>query len=164
MADYTRSGGISTAKARRKNDAARNTAHGLATRGRTKRGLNDDGDDAVAEPTDQRLPSLVPRARERRRSYLVGDFVHRVTGSHIRLVDTMAPDAPRGAIPPETGSDGKTLRYAVQCLDHGAGPRFFGLLRDAERAVRQSAQWCPECAQLLAARPKVRARNKSLPR
>ena len=38
MADYTKSGGINTAKARRKDSAARNKALGLATRGRDKQG------------------------------------------------------------------------------------------------------------------------------
>jgi hypothetical protein len=96
--------------------------------------------------------------------YLIGDYLHRVTGSRIRLVDTKAPDAPPDAIAPEIRPDGKTLRYAVQCIDHDTGPIFYGTLRDAERAVRQSAGWCSGCAGLLLARPKVRARNKSLAR
>jgi hypothetical protein len=94
-------------------------------------------------------------------TYEIGTYVHRVIGSRVRLVDTKAPDGPRGALAPEITPDGKTLRYAVQCLDHGTGPLFFGTLKEAERAVRRSATWCAECRELLDARPKVRARNKS---
>jgi hypothetical protein len=54
MADYTKSGGMSTAKARRKDPAARNTEHGLATRGRTKR---------TSDPPPA-LTALVPEARD----------------------------------------------------------------------------------------------------
>jgi hypothetical protein len=107
--------------------------------------------------------TTLARAREQRR-YLVGEYIHRLTGSRIRLLDTRAPDAPPNGLAPAIGPSGKPLRYAVQCLDHGAGPLFFGTLKDAERAVRQSVSWCQECAALLSARPKVRARNKSLNR
>src|SRR5579859_449190 len=108
---------------------------------------------AAAKAAQAAIPhdrSTVARVRDQRR-YLVGDYVHRVTGSRIRLLDTLAPDAPRGAFPPEAGPGGRTLRYAVLCLDHGTFPRYFALLREAERAVRQSAGWCPGCAELLAA-------------
>jgi hypothetical protein len=114
----------------------------------------------AAVPHDR---STLARERERRR-YLVGEYTHRVTGSRIRLLDTKAPDGPPNGLAPAIGSGGKSLRYAVQCLDHGTGPMFLGTLREAERAVRQSVSWCRECAALLTARPKVRARNKSLNR
>jgi len=115
---------------------------------------------AAAVPQDR---TVLARKREQR-GYLVGDYVHRLTGARIRLLDTKAPDAPPGALAPEIRPDGKALRYAVQCVDHGTGPAFFGTLREAERAVRQSPSWCPGCADLLSARPKVRTRNKSLAR
>lgn len=94
-------------------------------------------------------------------TYEIGIYVHRVTGSRVRLVDTKAPDGPRSALGPEITPDGKTLRYAVKCLDHGTGPLFYGTLKDAERAVRRSATWCAECAELLDTRPRVRVRNKA---
>ena len=75
-----------------------------------------------------------------------------------------APDAPPDGIAPEIRPDGKALRYAVQCVDHDTGPIFYGTLRDAERAVRQSPGWCTGCAGLLMARPKVRTRNRALAR
>jgi hypothetical protein len=102
-------------------------------------------------------------ARDERR-YVVGDYVHRDTGSKIRLLDTMAPDSPRNGVLPGPGQNGKLLRYAVQCLDHGAGPLYFGTLREAERAMRRSSTWCTDCAALTELPPKVRARNKSLAR
>src|SRR5579859_7786969 len=55
---------------------------------------------AMAKAAQAAVPfdrSTVARARDQRR-YLVGDYVHRVTGSRIRLLDTLAPDAPRGAL------------------------------------------------------------------
>ncbi|HEY1627771.1 MAG TPA: hypothetical protein VGG16_28675 [Streptosporangiaceae bacterium] len=110
----------------------------------------------AAVPHDR---TAIARARDQR-SYLTGEYVHRLTGSRLRLLDTKAPDAPRGAIAPETGPDGKALRYAVECVDHGTGPRFYATLREAERAVRQAPAWCASCAELLDARPRVRARNK----
>lgn len=94
-------------------------------------------------------------------TYEIGTYVHRVTGSRVRLVDTAAPDGPRSALAPEITPDGKTLRYAVECLDHGAGPLFYGTLKEAERALRRSATWCAECAELLDTRPRVRTRNKA---
>jgi hypothetical protein len=103
-------------------------------------------------------------AERDRRPYLTGEYVHRLTGSRLRVLDTMAPDAPRGGYAPGTGPDGTRLRYAVECADHGTGPLFFRTLKEAERAVRQSVTWCEGCAELLNARPKVRARNKSLAR
>ena len=114
----------------------------------------------AAVPQDR---TAVAKKREQR-GYLVGDYLHRVTGSRIRLLDTRAPDAPPNGIAPEVRPDGKVLRYAVQCIDHDTGPIFYGTLRDAERAVRQSPGWCTGCAGLLAARPKVRTRNKTLAR
>jgi hypothetical protein len=117
---------------------------------------------ALAKAAQAAVPhdrTAIARAREQRR-YLTGEYVHRLTGSRLRLFDTLAPDAPRNGITPGTGPDGKRLRYAVVCVDHGIWPQFHATLRDAERAVRQSPTWCEGCAELLDARPKVRARNK----
>lgn len=125
---------------------------------------------AAAVPPDAVPPGAVPQdrtaaAKKRdQRGYLVGDYLHRLTGSRIRLLDTKAPDAPPNGIAPEIRPDGKALRYAVQCVDHDTGPIFYGTLRDAERAVRQSPGWCTGCAGLLMARPKVRTRNRTLAR
>jgi len=116
---------------------------------------------AAAVPPQDRTAEAKKRDQ---RGYLVGDYLHRLTGSRIRLLDTKAPDAPPNGIAPEIRPDGKTLRYAVQCMDHDTGPIFYSTLRDAERAVRQSPGWCTGCASLLAARPKVRTRNKTLAR
>jgi hypothetical protein len=112
----------------------------------------------AAVPHDR---STIAKAREQRR-YLTGEYTHRVTGSRLRVLDTLAPDAPRGGIAPGISPTGKTLRYAVECVDHHTGPLFFATLREAERAVRQAPVWCVGCAELLDARPKVRARNKRL--
>jgi hypothetical protein len=95
------------------------------------------------------------------RGYLTGEYVHRVTGSRLRLFDTLAPDAPHNGVAPGTGPDGKQLRYAVMCVDHGIWPQFYATLKEAERGVRQAPTWCEGCAALLDARPKDRARNKS---
>jgi hypothetical protein len=122
------------------------------------------------EQTDRKAAAAalnVPQARaaaakaQEQPTYLMGTYVHRVTGSRIRLMDTKAPDGPRRALAPEITPDGTTLRYAVECLDHGTGPLFFATLKEAERAVRQSPTWCAECKQLLDARPRVRGRNRA---
>ena len=120
---------------------------------------------AAAVPPDAVPQDRTAAAKKRdQRGYLVGDYLHRLTGSRIRLLDTKAPDAPPNGIAPEIRPDGKALRYAVQCVDHDTGPIFYGTLRDAERAVRQSPGWCTGCAGLLMARPKVRTRNRTLAR
>jgi hypothetical protein len=116
---------------------------------------------AAAVPPQDRTAEAKKRDQ---RGYLVGDYLHRLTGSRIRLLDTKAPDAPPNGIAPEIRPDGKTLRYAVQCVDHDTGPIFYSTLRDAERAVRQSPGWCTGCTALIMARPKVRTRNKTLAR
>jgi hypothetical protein len=114
----------------------------------------------AAVPHDR---TTIAKAREQR-SYLTGDYVHRLTGSRIRLLDTKAPDAPATGIAPWTGPGGESLRYAVQCLDHDSELLFYRTLKEAERAVRQSPSWCPDCAALLAARPKAVKRNKAIAR
>lgn len=152
----TRSPEAKQARARRisVNSRAKGTQREIAQQKAAAKAL------AAAVPQDR---AAAARKRDQRR-YLVGDYLHRLTGSRIRLLDTKAPDAPPNGVAPEIRPDGKALRYAVQCVDHDTGPLFYGTLRDAERAVRQSPGWCTGCAGLLMARPKVRTRNRTLAR
>ena len=138
MADYTKSGGISTAKARRKDSAARNKAHGLATLGRTKR---------KPDETAAALAELVPESRSARPStYVMVKHRRRDTGAVTRALDLRAPDAPRNRVVPVPGPDGESrLEYAVMCVTHDSGPVFCGTSSQARREVKTSHKWCPGC-------------------
>src|ERR1700677_4903412 len=91
MADRTKSGGISTAKARRKDSAARNKALGLATLGR-RTGRERELDEAVSVPD---LADLVPEARRTRpAAYVMVEHRRRDSGAIAQALDLTAPDAP----------------------------------------------------------------------
>ncbi|MBO2455372.1 hypothetical protein J4573_50425 [Actinomadura barringtoniae] len=101
--------------------------------------------------------------RERSR-YVVKTYVHRQTGSRIRILDTEAEDGPRERLLPATDGHGEIMRYAVECLDHDSEPQYYATLKDATKGVRNSAKWCKGCRQtnVPEMRPKVNARNKQL--
>jgi hypothetical protein len=175
MADYTRSGGISTAKARRKDSAARNKAHGLATRGRAKRGPN--------ETTEQNpkldLAALVPEARQGRpRTYVMVEHRRRDTGAVARALDLAAPNAPNASKAPNapkpasSPDDDTLLEFAVVCVTHHSPPVHYATAARARKEVKWSHKWCEDCrgdqARTPAARSKAsgkatsKARNKRL--
>ena len=157
MADNTRSGGVSTAKARRKNDAARNSAHGLATRGRTKRGSGG----PVDEPAAEDLPSLVPRARtgpSRPAAYLITEHRRRDIGAIARAFDLTAPDAPADRVLPVPDPDGNLLQYAVVCVTHGSAPVHYATESQARKEVKSSHKWCEVCRGQRARTPATRKR------
>jgi hypothetical protein len=152
MADYTKSGGISTAKARRKDNAARNNAHGLATRGRTKRGLAEDAADPPAALADR-----VPEARgSRPATYVMVEHRRRDSGAIARALDLTAPDAPPQRVLPVTGPDGAVLEFAVECVTHGEGPVHYAAASQARKEVKSSHKWCQGCAGYLARTPAMR--------
>lgn len=152
MADYTKSGGISTAKSRRKDDAARNKAHGLATRGRTKRTPGDAGPDTQA--------TVVPQARDesgRPATYVLVEHRRRDTGAVARALDLTAPDAPAERVLPVPGPDGQTiLEFAVECVTHRSDPVHYGTASQARKEVKSSHKWCPACRADLARSPAMR--------
>jgi hypothetical protein len=92
--------------------------------------------------------------------YVVKTYVHRQTGSRIRILDTEAADSPRDGLLPATDGAGRVLRYAVECLDHDSEPQYVETFKAATKAVRNSATWCDGCAPVSAMRPKVSARAK----
>ena len=161
MADYTKSGGMSTAKARRKDSAKRNNAHGLATLGRTKRqrgqaaadpataaGQAPGGASGGASSADGALTELVPQARNAGASpttYLMVEHRRRDTGAVARALDLNAPDAPPERVLPEQGEDGQIFAFAVQCVTHNSEPVCYATPSQARKEVKWSHKWCPGC-------------------
>jgi hypothetical protein len=138
MADYTKSGGISTAKARRKDSAARNKALGRATRGRTKREQNETGMIDLA--------ALVPQAREAKpRTYLMAEHQRRDTGAVIRALDLLAPDAPEERVIPVTNVNHVALEFATVCVTHDGPPAHFATAARVRREAKSSHKWCEGC-------------------
>jgi hypothetical protein len=154
MADYTKSRGISTAKARRKESAVRNKAHGLATRGRGKRGQNDEG-------AEINLPALVPQARQAKpRTYIMVEHRRRDTAAVIWALDLTAPDSPRKRVIPVTNDDDVLLEYAAVCTTHSSPPVHFATASQARREAKWSHKWCEGCRSDQARTPAARSKAK----
>ncbi|HEY1627770.1 MAG TPA: hypothetical protein VGG16_28670 [Streptosporangiaceae bacterium] len=159
MADYTKSGGISTAKARRKDSAARNKALGLATRGRDKRGQPE------AEPQDVDLAALVPEARQAKakakpRQYKMLEHRRRDTGAVIWALDLTAPDAPDKRVAPVTNDHDVVLEYAAVCVTHDSPPAHFATAPQARREAKWSHKWCEDCRGDQARTPATRSKAR----
>jgi len=158
MADRTKSGGISTAKARRKDSAARNKALGLATLGRTKREPGAD--------EQQELAGQVPQARDgkaRQATYIMVEHRRRDSGAIARALDLTAPDAPdapdapgRERVRPAADPSGEMLQFAVVCVTHQAGPVRYGTASQARKEVKSSHKWCEACRLYRAGTPAMR--------
>ena len=155
MADYTKSGGISTAKARRKDSAARNKALGLATRGRDKQGQNE----SETEKAD--LAVLVPEARQARpRTYVMVEHRRRDTGAVVWALDLTAPDAPGKRVIPVTSDNDVPLEYAAVCTTHNSPPLHFGTASQARREAKWSHKWCEGCRGDQARTPATRSKAR----
>lgn len=155
MADYTKSGGISTAKARRKDSAARNKALGLATRGRDKQGQNE-SDNEKAGPA-----VLVPEARQARpRTYVMVEHRRRDTGAVVWALDLTAPDAPDKQVIPVTADNDLLLEYAAVCTTHNSPPLHFGTASQARREAKWSHKWCEGCRGDQARTPATRSKAR----
>jgi hypothetical protein len=158
VADRTKSGQISTAKARRKDLASKRKALGLATRGRTKQ--NASGPATGQAP----VQDLVPLARDgqaKPATYVIAEHLRRDTGAVTRALDLTAPDAPADHILPATapGPDGDViLEFAVQCLTHNSDPVHYGTAAQARREVKSSHKWCAGCRGDLARTPATRSK------
>jgi len=162
MADRTKSGAITTAKARRKDSAARNKALGLATLGR-RTGRERELDEAVSVPD---LADLVPEARRARpATYVMIEHRRRDTGAIARALDLTAPDTPsdRERVLPAEGQDGTMLEFAVICVTHHTEPVHYATASQARKEVKSSHKWCGSCqldrASTPATRNKARRRN-----
>jgi hypothetical protein len=149
MADRTRAGGVNTAKARRKDGAARNKAHGLATRGRTKAGLGEEPDEAdLTVP----VPGPAGTTEAGARTYVITEHTRADTGALTVVLDLEAPDAPPEGYQPEGG-----LGFAIECVTHHSGPHRYATAAQARREAKASHKWCAGCkADLL--QPKVHNR------
>jgi hypothetical protein len=147
MADYTRSGGMSTAKARRKDSAKRNNAHGLATLGRTKRQGGRPAEDQAPAAGETGLADLVPQARARgaKGIYVMVEHRRRDTGAVAQALDLNAPDAPRERVLPEETEDGQVFAFAVRCVTHDSEPVCYATASQARKEVKWSHKWCPGC-------------------
>jgi len=157
MADRSKSGAITTAKARRKDSAARNKAHGLATLGR-RTGRERELDEAVSVPD---LADLVPEARRARpATYVMIEHRRRDTGAVARALDLTAPDAPVDG-PRVLPAEG--LEFAAICVTHRTEPVHYATASQARKEVKSSHKWCESCqldrASTPATRNKARRRN-----
>jgi hypothetical protein len=157
MADYTKSGGISTAKARRKDSAYRNKAHGLATRGRTKQKT-----DETDETTQPDLKALVPEARQAKpRTYVMVEHRRRDTGAVIWALDLTAPDAPDKRVLPVKNENGVQLDYAAVCITHQGPPSHVASAPQARKEAKWSHKWCEGCRSDQARTPATRSKAES---
>jgi hypothetical protein len=85
-------------------------------------------------------------------SYVFKIVKHRETGVRVRVLDTLADDAPQ--------RDGQDVvhQYVVQCQTHGHTGPSFASARAAMVAARRPEQWCPQCSDLARARAGLRIR------
>ena len=85
-------------------------------------------------------------------TYVFKIVKHRETGVRVRVLDTLADDAPR--------RDGQDVvhQYVVECQTHGHTGASFASARAAMVAARRPEQWCPQCADLARARAATRTR------
>jgi hypothetical protein len=160
MADRTKSGAISTAKARRKDSAARNKALGLATLGR-RTGRERELDAAVAAPDQADLAGLVPEARPSRpATYVMVEPRRCNSGAVARALDLTAPDVPadRGRVLPVADADGAMLEFAVICVTHNTEPCHVATAAKARKEVKSSHKWCETCRLSRASTPATRSK------
>jgi hypothetical protein len=151
MADYSKSRGISTAKARRKESAVRSKTHGLATRGRGKRSQN----------TEVDLTALVPVARQAKpRTYIMVEHRRRDTAAVIWALDLTAPDSPRKRAIPVENDDDVMLEYAAVCVTHASPPVHVATASQARREAKWSHKWCEGCRSDQARTPAARSKAK----
>lgn len=85
-------------------------------------------------------------------TYVFKIIRHRETGVRVRVLDTLADDAP-----PQEGKD-VVHQYLVQCQTHGRTGASFASARAAMVAARRPEQWCTQCADLARARATTRRR------
>ena len=151
MADYTKSGGITTAKARRKDSAVRDK--GLAPGDRAKRG-QDEGD-AID------VADLVPEARQTRtHRYVMVEHRRRDTGAVIRALDLTAPDAPDQPVRPAVNDYDVPLEYAAVCETHSSPPAHVATAAQARREAKSSHKWCEGCRADQARTPAARSKAR----
>jgi hypothetical protein len=98
---------------------------------------------------------LDERREEPRSTYVFKIIRHRETGVRVRVLDTLADDAP-----PQEGKD-VVHQYLVQCQTHGRTGRSFASARAATVAARRPEQWCTQCADLARARTTTRKRARA---
>jgi hypothetical protein len=80
---------------------------------------------------------------------------HRETGVRVRVLDTLADDAP-----PQEGKD-VVHQYVVECQTHGRTGPSFASARAAMVAARRPEQWCTQCADLVRAQADTRRRTRA---
>lgn len=96
---------------------------------------------------------LHEEGRASRSAYVFKIVRHRETGVRVRVLDTLADDAP-----PQAGDD-IVHQYLVECQTHEyAGPSFASA-RAAMVSARRPEQWCPQCADLVRDLADARARD-----
>ena len=88
-------------------------------------------------------------------TYVFKTIRHRETGVRVRVLDTLADDAPE--------REGKDVvhQYLVECQTHGQTGPSFASARAAMASARHPEEWCTQCESLMRARPKARSRART---
>jgi hypothetical protein len=88
-------------------------------------------------------------------TYVFKILRHRETGVRVRVLDTLADDAPE--------REGKDIvhQYLVECQTHGQTGPSFASARAAMASARHPEEWCTHCASLAKAQPKARSRART---
>lgn len=87
-----------------------------------------------------------PAARKVNKPYINKQRKRRNTGTTTRILYLLADNRPADAMPPAKADDGTELAFAVECVDHG-GHRHHATYAAAYTAAKNSAEWCPPCAE-----------------
>jgi hypothetical protein len=88
-------------------------------------------------------------------TYVFKILRHRETGVRVRVLDTLADDAPA-----REGTD-VVHQYLVECQTHRRAGPSFASARAAMASARHPEDWCTHCASLMQAKPKARSRART---
>lgn len=88
-------------------------------------------------------------------TYVFKILRHRETGVRVRVLDTLADDAP------EREGEDVVHQYRVECQTHGQTGPSFASARAAMASARHPEDWCARCASLMQAKPKARSRART---
>lgn len=87
-----------------------------------------------------------------RPGYVFKILRHRETGVRVRVLDTLAEDAP------SMNDTDVVHQYLVECQTHGTIGPSFASTRAALASARRSDEWCAQCADLMSAQRTTRGR------
>lgn len=105
-------------------------------------------------------PDPAEAAAKAHSRFELNTYVHRQSGSRLRILDTLAADRPRHGLGSSTDAKGRELPFVVECLDHEGEPQHAASYKEATKLVRDSVRWCSGCAATVQGKPKISRRNK----